>query len=321
MRLNIGRTPVTGCALLFAAPALAFDLSLPADCTLGDTCHIQNYVDRDPSPGVADFICGPLSYDGHDGTDVALPTLADMARGVAVLAPADGIVRGVRDGMPDIARDDPAAPPLDGRDCGNGVAIDHGDGWETQLCHLKHGSVLVAEGDRVTRAQPVGQIGLSGNTVFPHVHMTVRKDGEAVDPFAPDPSAACGTAQAALWAPPIVYDGFGFLDTGWATEVPDYAAIKGGFPDAILTPDSPALVVWTYFFGARAGDVLIVDIAGPEGRFMAERVSLDRTQAQAFRAIGKRNRASLSPGQYTATLTLVRNGTEIDRTTTTTTIP
>ena len=54
-----------------ATPAVAQDLhlGLPIDCTLGDTCYIQNYVDTDPSEEALDFQCGSLTYDGHKGTD------------------------------------------------------------------------------------------------------------------------------------------------------------------------------------------------------------------------------------------------------------
>jgi len=43
-----------------ATPAVAQDLrlGLPIDCTLGDTCYIQNYVDNDPSEAALDFQCG-----------------------------------------------------------------------------------------------------------------------------------------------------------------------------------------------------------------------------------------------------------------------
>ena len=37
--------------LALAPPAGAFELAWPVDCRLGDTCHIQHYVDRDPGPG------------------------------------------------------------------------------------------------------------------------------------------------------------------------------------------------------------------------------------------------------------------------------
>ena len=50
-------------AVLLAAPVAASDisLSLPVDCVPGETCHFQNYVDRDPGPGAADYRCGGLS--------------------------------------------------------------------------------------------------------------------------------------------------------------------------------------------------------------------------------------------------------------------
>jgi murein DD-endopeptidase MepM/ murein hydrolase activator NlpD len=112
--------------MALAPPAGAFDLAFPADCTLGAGCYIQQYHDHDPGPEATDYTCGPLSYDGHDGTDIALPTRAAMATGVAVLAAAPGVVKGLRDGVAD------AAPFPTGQDCGNGVVIDHGNGWETQ---------------------------------------------------------------------------------------------------------------------------------------------------------------------------------------------
>lgn len=299
-----------------AASAGAFEMALPVDCTLGDICHIQNYFDRDTGAGWQDVGCGALSYDGHDGTDFALPTLAAMRAGVDVLAPAAGTVRGVRDGMPDIPRDDPAAPPLDGRDCGNGVAIDHGGGWETQLCHLMQGSVTVKAGDRVEAGTVLGRVGLSGNTVFPHVHIAVRKDGKELDPFNPDEAATCGTPPGQdLWADDIAYDGFGFLGAGFADAVPDYAAIRTGLPPRETFPaDAPALVFWGYFFGARAGDVLTLAITGPEGEVIRQDVTLDRTQAQAFRATGRKARGAWPAGEYRGEAVLIRDGLEVGRT-------
>ncbi|MFZ9199919.1 MAG: M23 family peptidase, partial [Paracoccaceae bacterium] len=111
--------------MALAFPAGAFELAFPAGCTLGQDCYIQQYHDHDPGSEATDYTCGPLSYDGHDGTDIALPTRADMAAGVAVLAAAAGVVKGLRDGVAD------AAPFPTGQDCGNGVVIDHGNGWET----------------------------------------------------------------------------------------------------------------------------------------------------------------------------------------------
>lgn len=299
--------------LALAHPAGAFDLAWPVDCAPGRDCRIQNYVDRDPGPGIADFSCGPLSYDGHDGTDIALPTLADMAAGVNVLAAAPGRVRGIRDGMPDISVRDPAAPPLDGRDCGNGVAITHEDGWETQYCHMRQGSIMVRAGDVVQAGDVLGQVGLSGNTEFPHLHLAVRKDGAELDPFEPEGDAACGATGAALWSEPPPYIPGGLVDIGIATAVPEYDAIKAGLPDEAILRDAPALVIWAYYFGPRAGDVLDLRVTGPGGEVTGDRITLDRTQALAFRATGRRLRTALPPGPYTGTATLSRNGTELGR--------
>jgi hypothetical protein len=91
---------MTSCAM----PVMAQDisLSLPIDCTLGDTCYIQNYVDHDPSDAASDFQCGGLTYDTHKGTDFGLISLAAMERGVDVFASAPGTVRGVRNDMRDV---------------------------------------------------------------------------------------------------------------------------------------------------------------------------------------------------------------------------
>lgn len=62
----------------------------PIDCQLGQDCFILLYPDRDPTPNVVDFGCGRQTYDGHKGTDFAIPDEQAMARGVPVLASQGG---------------------------------------------------------------------------------------------------------------------------------------------------------------------------------------------------------------------------------------
>src|SRR4051794_27387255 len=154
-----------------AAPSLA----LPIACEMGKSCVLQNYVDHDPGPGSRDYRCGHLTYDSHKGTDIRVIDLPAFRRGVPVLAAAAGRVRAVRDGMPDVSVRDPSAAPVAGREAGNSVVIEHGEGWETQYAHLRKGSVAVRPGDRVEGGQPLGMTGLSGNTEFPHLHFEVRR--------------------------------------------------------------------------------------------------------------------------------------------------
>lgn len=309
---------------LAPAQAGAFSLQMPLDCTLGESCHIQQYMDRDPSSGFTDFTCGTLSYDGHTGTDFALPTLAAMQKGVTVLAAASGTVVGTRDGMPDISIRDPARPDLQGRDCGNGLVIDHGNGWETQYCHMAKGSVQVKPDQTVTAGQPLGLVGLSGNTEFPHMHLAVRYNGDPVDPFDPDGAESCGPGpEATLWADDIPYTPGGLLGFGLSEAVPEYEALKAGLPLTPVTSRSPAMVIWAHYFGSQAGDVLTLSITGPDGgTILTQDLPLDRTQAQGFRAVGKRLRGAEWPvGDYSLQVIWSRQGQEIDRAETLQSIP
>lgn len=300
---------------VLAAPAAADPaLSLPIDCVLGETCHIQQFVDRDPGPGVADFRCGGLSYDGHKGTDFAIPTLADMARGVAVLASAPGTVAAIRDGMDDTGFTEATAAGIEGRDCGNGVLIRHADGWETQYCHMRRGSVRVRSGDVVAAGDRLGLVGMSGRAQFPHVHITLRRDGEVIDPFDTGPGADCA-ASAPLWSDPPAYVAGGLIEAGFADGIPAYDAIKAGTAArGALDRQGPALVLYGFAFGGRKGDVIDIAVSGPDGGIITQQAELDRDQAQFFRAAGRRTPPGGWPaGRYEGTVSMLRDGREIAR--------
>jgi len=296
-------------------------LDLPIDCTLGRTCFIQNYVDRDPGPGATDFACGTLTNDGHKGTDFALTSLRAMQAGVDVRAAAPGTVVASRDGMPDTGFD-PARPgDIAGRECGNGVLLDHGGGWQTQYCHLKLGSVRVRSGQLVRRGAVIGRVGQSGRAQFPHVHLSVRENGATVDPFRPGPGAGCGTEPTgSMWADPLRYVPGGMIAAGFSAGIPDYGTVKsGGAASATISGTDTGLVLWAYLFGAQRGDRIVFRIVGPSGPFLEQSVDLTRTQAQLFRAVGKMRAARTWPhGTYQGTATLIRDGQPISEITATT---
>ena len=289
----------------------------PIACTLDEDCFIQQYVDRDSSTGVLDFMCSSLSYDGHKGTDFALNSIADQTKGVNVLASASGVVRGVRDEMPDIMFGQPGAPDLKGRDCGNGVVIDHGDGWETQYCHMALGSVVVAPGDRVMAGDVLGQVGLSGRTEFPHLHLSVRHNGAEIDPFEPDGNPDCGAdVNASLWSNPIPTPSGGIITIGFSDQVPEYADVKQGTAAKDqLAPNGPALVLWAYMFGSRARDKVELTILDPKGATVfQDTVDLKRNQAQLFRAGGRRTpKKGWETGEHIGIVDLLRDGASLER--------
>lgn len=297
---KIGALAQAGAFVFCALPVWAEDLAWPVDCVLGQTCFIQHYVDRAPGPGVQDFGCGSLTYDGHDGTDIALPNRAAMDKGVTVKAALGGVVLSTRDSVPD------AAPFAQGQDCGNGVLIESAAGQE-QYCHLRRGSVVVSRGQTVAKGATLGLIGQSGMADFPHLHLTIRRGGKAVDPFST--AQTCGPADE-LWADTSPYVPAGLVQAGISDSVPDYAAVKAG-PLPAPNAHAGALVIWAEVFGARPGDVLDFDLQGQGGEVYRGQVVLDRAQDRSFRARGRRFDAK--PGDYGGTVTLMRLGVEIDR--------
>ncbi len=291
-----------------AQPAGAFELAWPVDCRLGDTCYIQQYPDHDPGPAATDFTCGALSYDGHDGTDIAVIDRAQMADGVAVLAAADGVVKGARDGVQDFV------PFTPGKECGNGVLVEHADGWQTQYCHMREGSVSVRAGDRVTAGDKLGLVGQSGMADFPHMHLAVRHDGQDVDPFDPDGGACAPTQGPTLWDLPVPYQPGGLLEAGFSDAVPSFDAIRAGLDTQPLPATAPGLVLWAFAYGTQAGDEMTFQITGPAGQILKETVAMEKSQAQMFRALGKKLTTSGWPaGRYDGAVRLIRHGVPLDQ--------
>ncbi len=64
-----------------------------------------------------------------------------------------------------------------GKECGNGIFIEHAEGWSTQLCHLRKDSITVKKGDTVKVGQKIAEVGLSGVSDHPQVSLTVRHNG------------------------------------------------------------------------------------------------------------------------------------------------
>ena len=207
-------------------------LALPIKCQPGVSCFFQNYVDHEVSDKVRDYRCGGRSYDGHDGTDIRIRNLEIQRQGVEVLAAAPGRVIGGRNDMEDVSIRAAGKAAIAGKECGNGVLIEHAGGWRTQYCHMAKGSVRVKPGDQLTTGQPIGLVGLSGDTEFFHLHFTVRYRGKAVDPFAfGAPENSCGGGRS-LWAASLgeqmQYRPREIIDYGFAGIAPTMELIESG---------------------------------------------------------------------------------------------
>ena len=280
-------------ALAFcAAPPAAADpprLSLPLDCAYGTTCVIEDYVDADPGPGQRDYACGLKSRDTHRGTDFMLLSFAAMQAGVTVRAAAPGTVSATRNGMADTPVTPETRATIKGRDCGNAVRVDHGDGWQTLYCHMRRGSLTVRQGDRVARGEVLGRVGLSGLTNAPHLHLGLLHKGRIVDPFAPEGNTTCDPAPgAALWDTALPYTPTGLFTAGFATAMPDLDAVKSGTARAANARPTEPLILYGHVFHAEPGDRLMLRARGPEGEIFRRSITIDAPKAQLFRAFGRK---------------------------------
>ena len=309
--------------VLFGAAPAAYaqtpELSLPIACALGKDCFIQQYVDDDPGPAAKDYRCGIATYEGHKGTDFRVLSVRAAEGGVPVLASAAGSVKGVRDGMEDrLALTEQDRRLFTGRECGNGVTIDHGNGWETQYCHMRRGSVKVREGDRVQAGAPLGLVGFSGDASFAHVHLSVRRNGKVVDPFLGEAvggvcQTEAGAASQGLWAPALreqlAYGDAAIIQTGFADKpVTPIDMERGGITEPL--PASPALVFFARLINLRPADRLRFTVEGPEA-FKASNESepLDRAKAHYVGFAGKKRTGERWPsGLYKGAVEVVRAG-------------
>lgn len=320
MRLNV-MTVALGLAVLGLCASQAraeFRIGLPVACMIGEDCFVQQWPDMDGGPGAADPFCGMAAYDGHDGLDIRLRSMADVARGVAVVAPAAGTVKGVRDAMPDrlLGPTQQSRDTVKGVECGNGMVIDNGDGWETQVCHLRRGSVVVKTGDRVEAGTKLGEIGASGAAEFPHVHLSVRRNGEKIDPATGHAvGSGCSTGPAfagTLFEPGAVAalskGSTAVLGLGVAGGPVDYGrlVIEGAPPTPPAGGD--ASIVWAWVTNLRKGDTLAFRMTAPDGTtfFEGSSAPLERNQAVYSGFAGRKR--PLAPGLWTVSVDVIRNG-------------
>ncbi len=289
-------------------------LSLPIDCTLGVDCWITNLVDLDPTSSAHDYACGASTYDGHKGIDFAIRDLGVMRRGVNVLAAAPGVVTGIRDGMADINVRKIGRDAVQGRECGNGVAIQHADGWTTQYCHLRKGSVVARKGMRVQAGAKLGLVGYSGLSEFPHVHIQLRHGNKVVDPFfGKNAKKPCGTPLDNLWKkdlqPLLEYQPTAIYNHGFAAKAPKAALVREGFyQNLALSRSSPALIFWIDIFYVKPGDHAVMTLRAPDGTVLIRHnKEFKNRKAQQFLFAGLRRKGVLwSKGTYTGEAVLTR---------------
>jgi hypothetical protein len=181
------------------APTLDF---YPQAGILWQDLYPANFVDLEPGPGIEDWACGGQTYDGHTGADTIIRSFAEKVVGVPVFAALDGVVSAVQDGLPDESRGG-ANPGPD-----NHVELDSDGGIRTVYGHLRRNSITVRVGERVVQGQQIGFTASSGNSTWPHLHFTILRGAEVLEPFAGAcrPGASLWRSQPATPREPYVRD-------------------------------------------------------------------------------------------------------------------
>ncbi|MCA1802893.1 MAG: urea transporter [Rhodothermaceae bacterium] len=90
--------------------------------------------------------------------------------GKTVIAPADGVVEIIADGIEDniIGERNPED------NWGNTIVLKHSDFIYSKLSHLKSGSFSVKKGDTVKKGDELARCGNSGNSPYPHLHFQIQ---------------------------------------------------------------------------------------------------------------------------------------------------
>jgi Peptidase family M23 len=109
-----------------------------------------------------------VNRSSHRGDSKRLTSYYAFAK--PLLAPAPGRITALLDSRPDLAIGDSDRRHPEG----NYLVLDIGGGRSVMMGHLKQGSALVRVGDRVRLGQQLAQVGNSGNTSEPHLHIQVQ---------------------------------------------------------------------------------------------------------------------------------------------------
>ncbi|MGC8866206.1 MAG: urea transporter [Bacteroidales bacterium] len=90
--------------------------------------------------------------------------------GKPVLAPADGYVIEITDGIDD----NPIGSINQQNNWGNTVILKHAEGIYSKMSHLRKGSIKVGKGSWIKQGEPIGQVGNSGRSPYPHLHFQIQ---------------------------------------------------------------------------------------------------------------------------------------------------
>lgn len=282
-RLSIGGEDVTCASCLVEAmgydvstlPDHAFEgFSWPLRRRIHDGIVLVNYVDNDPSNLVRDYMGEPHSYNGHRGTDLTLFSFRAMDRGIPIIAVASGTVLGTIYRHPDRN----IGPPYP--DSGNGIWIQHDDGFVTYYWHPRTNSIAVEPGEHVETGQFLALVGSSGYSTDAHLHFEVQENSGNMA-VVRDPWNGTFNPRPSMWkeqAEYVGYDSLRICEIGFTTRdgvggdfhVVTERALKEGLPQPLTFGlDEQQLGVW-FLVQGQEDDIYTVSLFMPDSTLFGE---------------------------------------------------
>jgi hypothetical protein len=164
-------------AATIIAVAIALALAYPAAAQAvpkayipfpnGTQLHVEQAWGNDP--GGCSSHCSQYDYYAWDFVDKTRTPAA--TEGMSIVSATNGMVVGHRNDFPGSCY-----PSCSGTGSfGNYVFVHNDDGTYVEYLHMKMGSVVVTDGQRVEVGDPIGQVGRTGNTTGPHLHFGFQK--------------------------------------------------------------------------------------------------------------------------------------------------
>jgi hypothetical protein len=176
MTLSVGETPVVATAPVVLGPPLRGTGYVAADGCCDSIRHVRALLAIDGKFHLAQRFA--IDWEQIDDKktvvagDLKLPASYHIY-GKPILAVADGTVVATRNDLKDqVPGALPPNLPLDEAD-GNFVILDIGSGRYVNYAHMRPGSVRVKLGDRIRRGDQIGEVGNTGNSQAPHLHLHV----------------------------------------------------------------------------------------------------------------------------------------------------
>ena len=291
--------------LFFSIKVFAIELIFPLKCSLGENCHIQYYYNHASGSDLQDYSCGSMTIPKVKGTSIRLSDTNELVKGYEIIAAAKGKITSVTSNIPDKILTEEIKKQLQNQTCGNNVIIDHGEGWKTQYCHMMKDSIIVAPGDSVKGGAPLGLMGLSGLTSYPHLEFILTKNKKFIDPYDYSGNEGkCSEKPNSLWKNNslLSYPDSTIISSSFTNTLPNLQeVVLAGHHPIVLHHTIKKLTFWLQIIGAKKGDIHSIFIFNHKGDIIAKspnNVLTNDQQVGITSLVHEVGTGSFTPGLY-----------------------